>query len=300
MRRHRGFTLIELLVVIAIIAILAAILFPVFARAREAARKATCISNIKQIALACIMYAQDYDEVLPAANEELFVGSVHSVDPADSGDTALWNNHYPPDLALCAQVGLDASDGADYMWMIYGMYSWFLADRLLPYVKSMDIFSCPTLVRRDPWYASRWVTTPSDYPYIPNQRKNLTASYQYKCYHNSGLESHDTWIEFWDDAVTLGFVDGGDDGSTYCACTNSLGLFDNPVWKPMLTCANWAVHEGFFDEYCWDHILPIELGGVAPTIPMASTIAFADGHAKYMRSMYYEMLSILFSPNQIQ
>ncbi|MFQ6098707.1 MAG: DUF1559 domain-containing protein [Armatimonadota bacterium] len=59
---RRGFTLIELLVVIAIIAILAAILFPVFARAREKARQASCASNLKQIALAMLMYAQDYDE----------------------------------------------------------------------------------------------------------------------------------------------------------------------------------------------------------------------------------------------
>lgn len=61
--RHRGFTLIELLVVIAIIAILAAILFPVFAQAREKARQASCISNHKQIGLASGMYAQDYDEM---------------------------------------------------------------------------------------------------------------------------------------------------------------------------------------------------------------------------------------------
>src|SRR5207302_8529479 len=70
-RRHsmrsprRGFTLIELLVVIAIIAILAAILFPVFARAREAARKTTCLSNLKNIGLAALMYVQDYDEQFP-------------------------------------------------------------------------------------------------------------------------------------------------------------------------------------------------------------------------------------------
>jgi prepilin-type N-terminal cleavage/methylation domain-containing protein/prepilin-type processing-associated H-X9-DG protein len=59
---RKGFTLIELLVVIAIIAILAAILFPVFARAREKARQSSCLSNMKQIALGQLMYAQDYDE----------------------------------------------------------------------------------------------------------------------------------------------------------------------------------------------------------------------------------------------
>ena len=63
---RKGFTLIELLVVIAIIAILAAILFPVFAKAREKARQASCESNLKQLALGMLMYAQDYDEKLPA------------------------------------------------------------------------------------------------------------------------------------------------------------------------------------------------------------------------------------------
>ncbi len=68
--RHRvtgtaGFTLIELLVVIAIIAILAAILFPVFARAREKARTTSCLSNIKQMGLCWMMYTQDYDETCP-------------------------------------------------------------------------------------------------------------------------------------------------------------------------------------------------------------------------------------------
>ena len=64
-RTHRGFTLIELLVVIAIIAILAAILFPVFAQAREKARAITCASNTKQLALAITMYEQDFDEYTP-------------------------------------------------------------------------------------------------------------------------------------------------------------------------------------------------------------------------------------------
>ncbi|HCU38741.1 MAG TPA: hypothetical protein DGT21_25995 [Armatimonadetes bacterium] len=75
----RGFTLIELLVVIAIIAILAAILFPVFARAREKARQSNCLSNSKQIMLAILMYAQDYDETLCYGQHD------------DAGGARAWN-----------------------------------------------------------------------------------------------------------------------------------------------------------------------------------------------------------------
>jgi prepilin-type N-terminal cleavage/methylation domain-containing protein/prepilin-type processing-associated H-X9-DG protein len=69
-RVTKGFTLIELLVVIAIIAILASILFPVFSRARAKARQTACLSNLKQFGLAVDMYAQDYDETLPAHNDD--------------------------------------------------------------------------------------------------------------------------------------------------------------------------------------------------------------------------------------
>jgi len=76
--KHRvrsGFTLIELLVVIAIIAILAAILFPVFAQAREKARQTSCLANSKQIALSVLMYVQDYDEVVPLVYDLNTLGS---------------------------------------------------------------------------------------------------------------------------------------------------------------------------------------------------------------------------------
>src|SRR5580704_6659915 len=68
MQRNKGFTLIELLVVIAIIAILAAILFPVFAKVREKARQTVCASNERQIGFAFLSYVEDYDETFPPAS----------------------------------------------------------------------------------------------------------------------------------------------------------------------------------------------------------------------------------------
>jgi prepilin-type N-terminal cleavage/methylation domain-containing protein len=81
---RRGFTLIELLVVIAIIAIVAAILFPVFARARAKARQASCQSNLKQIALGFLMYASDYDSKFPISTPPCVAGS------GNNGLTAPW------------------------------------------------------------------------------------------------------------------------------------------------------------------------------------------------------------------
>jgi len=112
----RGFTLIELLVVIAIIAILAAILFPVFAQAREAARKTTCLSNTKQVTLAALMYVQDYDENPPLTM-------------ATDGLTFFytWQDLIQPyaknyGLLICPNSPYKSTDpnGIEY-WMSYGM-----------------------------------------------------------------------------------------------------------------------------------------------------------------------------------
>jgi len=107
-----GFTLIELLVVIAIIAILAAILFPVFARARENARRASCMSNLKQLGLGWMQYTQDYDEKCPPVYTCL-------------NDSMADQN---------------CSGGVRQRW-----YSTATTPGLLdPYVKSVQIFVCPS------------------------------------------------------------------------------------------------------------------------------------------------------------
>src|SRR5215472_10879429 len=95
--KKRGFTLIELLVVIAIIAILAAILFPVFAQAREKARQTSCLSNEKQLALAIMMYVQDYDEHFPIY-EYPFLNALNDppFDPPVIDATVGWNEEIYP------------------------------------------------------------------------------------------------------------------------------------------------------------------------------------------------------------
>lgn len=101
-RRNRGFTLIELLVVIAIIAILAAILFPVFARARENARRASCMSNMKQLGLSFMQYTQDYDEQLP----------INSYPQGANGNSAgahSWDVCLAPYAGVKVQAGSSAS-----------------------------------------------------------------------------------------------------------------------------------------------------------------------------------------------
>jgi len=117
----RAFTLIELLVVIAIISILAAILFPVFAQARAKARQASCLSNQRQIGLAMMQYAQDYDETLPgntfhAAGIGEPLGWMTPVDPARTETHRIWAREIFPYIRnlgvyVCPQTRLRSEEG---------------------------------------------------------------------------------------------------------------------------------------------------------------------------------------------
>ncbi len=108
-----GFTLIELLTFIAIIAVLAALLFPVFSAARGKAREITCISNLRQVGLAIRMYTQDYDDLYPWA-----------VDPTDKYTPVIWSQY--PDFQ--AQIP----------------FMPFMHEVLQPYIKSQELFHCPS------------------------------------------------------------------------------------------------------------------------------------------------------------
>lgn len=118
-----GFTLIELLVVIAIIALLAAILFPVFARARENARKSSCLSNMRQLGLGFLQYTQDYDERLPAGGGS---GSFPNDPPVATNTYAQW---VQGPTSGCTVTNPCRPD--------YG--------GLFPYVKSTQIYLCPSV-----------------------------------------------------------------------------------------------------------------------------------------------------------
>ena len=118
----KGFTLIELLVVIAIIAILAAILFPVFAQAREKARQTSCLSNLKQIGTAVQLYVDDYDETLPPRMN--FLG---------------WPGS---DLAEYPCCNISPVQDPWIGWISPACFTWM--DAIYPYVKNTQMYLCPS------------------------------------------------------------------------------------------------------------------------------------------------------------
>ncbi len=128
MQRRKGFTLIELLVVIAIIAILAAILFPVFAQAREKARQTTCTSNAKQWGLGFMMYINDYDETFPL--------SFGLQTPGAPANIWQFGHLVPPDWSRSqgAQTG--------HFRGVSSLVHW--ANTVYPYIKNYGLYGCPS------------------------------------------------------------------------------------------------------------------------------------------------------------
>src|SRR4051794_27726639 len=141
----RGFTLIELLVVIAIIAILAAILFPVFARARENARRASCQSNLKQIGLGIAQYTQDFDERLPLTYYSNSGGGGYAMVASDPNNV--------PNPRVYTEYHQSYITGG-----YPGGWSTCWVDEVYPYFKSDQLLYCPS-DKRAATYANS--TTPA-------------------------------------------------------------------------------------------------------------------------------------------
>jgi len=222
-RKVRGFTLIELLVVIAIISILAAILFPVFARARENARRAGCLNNLKQIALGIMQYTQDYDERYPAA--------------------------YDGDIAAGTFRTQTVAGTPGRMFDTIGAInrvSWM--DMIFPYVKSVQLFQCP-----------------SQRPAREVSATNPPASYGY----NGAISGYDNNLF----------------GKAYNA--RNMGNALSEIQRPseVLMLFDCQSRYGFIQNS--SHGLANNAAGTNKSISphfAGTNLAFADGHVKWMKS----------------
>jgi len=254
-----GFTLIEILVVIAIIAILAAILFPVFARARENARRSSCQSNLKQIGLGMLQYSQDYDETSPNA-------SMGSTVPA---------NTFPRSAT-----------------------SWRWEDSVFPYVKSEQLFNCPS----DTFLAQATAPTTGStndvrsFRYIYLQPGTAPAA-------NTSLSLGSYMINaVYDDSATDAYT-GPAAASTTAAPVARIPAWANPAGTVWVTDGNqsqyigswldrpyyrWGCSTSFYGKSVPDNLgrPAIDVGtwksGVARHLETINTL-FCDGHVKAMK-----------------
>ncbi len=254
---RRAFTLIELLVVIAIIAILAAILFPVFAQAREAARKTSCLSNFRQTSTAVLMYGQDYDEVMIPANTNGYAIGCLGCGPPDQ----IWGSLIQPYIknwqiyrcpsdphANDRELSVDANgnpwpDGIDQESLHYGWSA--RMDFGLNYV-----FLSPWVYDPDKAF---WGSQPVSYAAI-----NATA--------NTMMAVDTIW-----DRDAAGAPKGGGNWVVEAPCTkDSNGVQITPTgfygydqgWQPD-------------DNTSW-----LQYGGAFPRHNKMLNIVYCDGHAK--------------------
>jgi prepilin-type N-terminal cleavage/methylation domain-containing protein/prepilin-type processing-associated H-X9-DG protein len=243
MRRRSGFTLIELLVVIAIIAILAAILFPVFAQAREKARQTNCLSNTKQMGTAVMMYAQDYDETFPLYFQ-----------PRPNGD------------------------------------NWYWHVQLQPYIKSWNIFRCPSC--SDSEGNTAWGGTCKVYnPYETNPLPWTVGSGGYgwnACFIGSGYVDLTTRTSGWA-GTSIAAVGVPADTVMIAEITkikNPGGVYP-PPGAPGTTASSTATGCSI-EGYKWDNFAERHNGG--------NNMSFFDGHSKWFKKAQVAQHPEWFAP----
>ena len=274
--RRLGFTLIELLVVIAIIAILAAILFPVFGQARAKARQIACLSNAKQTGSAAIMYAQDYDETLPRQdNNGSCVYGETPCSPPDHGDLTL-------------------APGATLAQQIENSKVGFFAV-LQPYIKSSQIGYCPEIG------PSNWKQIVADVhdvnwggPYSKDKEpiyqslmgQMATSSFVADWGANGVISCQGKLASIARPADCILFTA---DSAWDWAGSQTKGLGNGRVWPSMPGTGcdegwgdgwTWYVHFGGRGNYAFD---APDRATKNPNFQGLATFVFTDGHAKAMK-----------------
>jgi prepilin-type N-terminal cleavage/methylation domain-containing protein len=257
-KRLSGFTLIELLVVIAIIAILAAILFPVFARAREQARKTTCLSNLKQIGTAAMMYVQDYDETFPWLMQ----------DGRNNDDNTGFSRNMtagPPNLN--------------------GVRGLFMEYIFQPYIKNYPLFVCPT-VGGDP------VRIGADGMVL-----NEYGSYGYAFGGIGAVPSpRMTPLELFLRVLgpLLGPPYNDNNPQNHYIAGQSLAAIGSPAESIVAFCNTYGRHLAITDS----DVVPAVFGGNGKEENGATLAVFADGHAKYKQGKFLDLVRFVMVPLQ--
>jgi prepilin-type N-terminal cleavage/methylation domain-containing protein/prepilin-type processing-associated H-X9-DG protein len=258
--KHNGFTLIELLVVIAIIAILAAILFPVFAKAREKARQTTCASNEKQLGLAMLQYVQDYDEHFPGNN--------CSAGNGGSGCSTLCGNSYGPGYGWTADI--------------------------YPYVKSTATYLCPDDPTTNNWPGAGQFGNLSYVSYAMNSNIDDTDQSPQQWYSGAGASGLEAKLN--SPAVTVLLVEadnidamlqagsGSNMQENFWGVCMGVDFATNGIWLPGqklmtgysqgITAANGGWYD-FYNGKSGSGVSGVHSGG--------SNYLLADGHVKWLR-----------------
>ncbi len=260
MKRKHAFTLIELLVVIAIIAILAAILFPVFARAREQARKTTCLSNLRQIGTAALMYVQDHDETFPWL----------MMDGRNNDDNTGYSRRMPSGPPLWP-VDLDNKRG---LFMEYAFH---------PYIKNHGLFHCPTL-GSDP------VRLGED-----GLPLNQFGAYGY-AYGGIGLVPSprmtplEMFVRFLGPLLGPPYNTGNP--QDYYIAGQPLAAVGYPAKSVIAFCNSYGEHEGYRDS----DVVPAAFGGNGKEAVGATWAVMVDGHAMYKKGKFLDLVRFFMEP----
>lgn len=256
-----AFTLIELIVVIAIIAILWAILYPVFAQARLAARKNTCLSNLKQIGLGISLYVTDYDQLLPGVSYSEEYGDLHG-----------WRGNR----------------------VVGGQEQQLLPDAIYPYMKNVQLFECPAV-------GGKAYTPQTQEVGENPKKFVRAGAYVYACGHEVGNRipnenSNPLRVMLW----KYGPKRAIEHASRYFPCMHDLREFTVPAETVIAFQEDLSVHaEGApFGQNWYADFLPTDLGGNGKLLSGGTNVAYGDGHAKYQRVDFHGFLRMMGIENR--